>query len=71
MSRLAQKKKRQYLREIGIKHIMDSRSLKFSDQIMALTEGKGVDVVLNSLSGESLIKSFEVLAPYGPFYRSG
>ena len=64
-------KKRDYLRTLGITHIMDSRSLKFADDIMDRTQGEGVDVVLNSLSGEALIKSFEALAPYGRFIEIG
>ncbi|MFU8805958.1 MAG: SDR family NAD(P)-dependent oxidoreductase, partial [Bradymonadaceae bacterium] len=63
--------KRAYLREIGIEHVMDSRSLAFADQILAVTEGKGVDVVLNSLSGEGLRKSLEIVASYGRFIEIG
>jgi hypothetical protein len=33
--------------------LMDSRSLAFADQIMVATGGQGVDVVVNSLSGEA------------------
>ena len=64
-------KKRAYLKSIGIQHVMDSRSLKFSDEIMKWTDGQGVDVVLNSLFGEGLIRSFEALAPYGRFIEIG
>ncbi|EDN72979.1 putative polyketide synthase [Beggiatoa sp. SS] len=38
---------------------------------MAYTEGKGVDVVLNSLGGEFISKSFETLAPFGRFVELG
>ncbi|MBZ0307273.1 MAG: SDR family NAD(P)-dependent oxidoreductase, partial [Anaerolineae bacterium] len=52
-----------------IKYISDSRSLKFVDDILEWTNG--VDVVLNTLSGEALAKSFELLAPYGRFIEIG
>jgi len=32
------------LRTLGVKHVMDSRSLRFADQIMELTGGVVVDV---------------------------
>lgn len=42
------------MREYGIPedHIFSSRDLTFVQGIMRVTNGKGVDVVLNSLSGE-------------------
>ncbi|MEM1168904.1 MAG: SDR family NAD(P)-dependent oxidoreductase [Cyanobacteria bacterium P01_H01_bin.35] len=56
------------LREMGVKHIMNSRTLEFADQIMSLTSGQGVDIVLNSLtSGEFINKSVDVLNDHGRF----
>ena len=63
--------KRAYLQALGIQHVMDSRSLSFADEVLALTDGQGVDVVLNSLSGEAIAKSLAVLAPYGRFVEIG
>jgi NADPH:quinone reductase-like Zn-dependent oxidoreductase len=63
--------KRDYLRSLGIQHVMESRSLDFADQIMAATNGHGVDVVLNFLSGEALEKSLSVLAPFGRLVEIG
>ncbi len=60
-----------FLREQGISHIMNSRSLDFADQILEATEGRGVDVVLNSLNGDFIDKSFEVLAEDGRFVELG
>ncbi|MEL7333428.1 MAG: SDR family NAD(P)-dependent oxidoreductase, partial [Cyanobacteria bacterium J06560_2] len=60
-----------FLKEQGIAHIMNSRNLDFATEVMTLTEGKGVDVVLNSLNGEYIDKSFEALAPYGRFVELG
>jgi len=63
--------KRDYLRSLGVNHIFDSRSLSFADDILAATNGYGVDVVLNSISGEALMKSVGLLAPFGRFVEIG
>jgi len=60
-----------FLRQMGVKHIMDSRTLNFADEILTLTEGQGVDIVLNSLNGEFIDKSFEVLGAKGRFIEIG
>ncbi|CAL8085358.1 unnamed protein product [Orchesella dallaii] len=46
------KRKQNYLRSLGIQHIFHSRNTKFGDDILKLTNGRGVDVVLNSLTSE-------------------
>ncbi|MDX1428797.1 MAG: polyketide synthase dehydratase domain-containing protein, partial [Rhodothermales bacterium] len=63
--------KRDFLRLLGVDHVLDSRTLDFADQIISLTDGVGVDVVLNSLSGESLRRSLSVLRPFGRFLELG
>jgi NADPH:quinone reductase-like Zn-dependent oxidoreductase/acyl carrier protein len=63
--------KRAYLRTLGIKHVMDSRSLAFEDEIMQITHGEGVDIVLNSLAGEAMEKSLRVLRSFGRFLEIG
>jgi phthiocerol/phenolphthiocerol synthesis type-I polyketide synthase C len=63
--------KRNFLRLLGVEHIFDSRNLAFSDQILALTAGQGVDVVLNSLAGEAINRNFRVLKPFGRFLELG
>ena len=63
--------KRTYLKSLGITHVMDSRSLAFVDKIRSITDGKGIDVVINALSGELLWQSFNLLAPYGRFIEVG
>jgi phthiocerol/phenolphthiocerol synthesis type-I polyketide synthase C len=63
--------KRAYLRQLGIRHVFDSRSLDFAAEIMAGSDGAGVDLVLNSLAGEALRQSLAVLAPYGRFLEIG
>lgn len=63
------------LRELGVGHIMDSRSVSFADEIRQLTHddgmGEGVDVVLNSLRGEFTTQSLSLLRPGGRFLEIG
>ncbi|MBP7964638.1 MAG: SDR family NAD(P)-dependent oxidoreductase [Caldilineaceae bacterium] len=59
------------LRQMGVSHVMNSRTLDFADEVMALTGGAGVDVVLNSLNGDYIEKSLAVLAQGGRFVEIG
>ncbi|WP_399920290.1 zinc-binding dehydrogenase [Streptomyces kanamyceticus] len=63
--------KRKYLREQGVRHVMDSRSTAFGDETLAATDGEGVDVVLNSLTGELLRRGLELLRVRGRFVEIG
>jgi len=63
--------KREFLSAMGVPFVMNSRSLEFADQILEMTKGQGVDIVLNSLSGERIAKGLSVLAPHGRFLELG
>ncbi len=63
--------KRAFLRLAGADHVLDSRDLAFTDAVREITEGQGVDVVLNSLSGEAMERSLELLKPFGRFLELG
>ncbi len=63
--------KRAFLRYQGVKHIMDSHTLSWAEEIMKITSGKGVDVVLNSLAGEAISKGISVLSHSGRFLEIG
>ncbi|PJE22951.1 MAG: polyketide synthase [Mycobacterium sp.] len=63
--------KRQMLRDMGIKHVYDSRSLEFAEQIRRDTGGYGVDIVLNSLTGAAQRAGLELLAFGGRFVEIG
>ncbi|EHB49685.1 Mycocerosate synthase [Mycolicibacterium rhodesiae JS60] len=63
--------RRQMLRDIGIEHVYDSRSTDFADQIRRDTDGYGVDIVLNSLTGAAQRVGFELLATGGRFVEIG
>ncbi|MCW2517157.1 MAG: beta-ketoacyl synthase, partial [Mycobacterium sp.] len=49
--------KRATLRNLGVKYVYDSRTTDFADQILADTDGAGVDVVLNSLTNEGFLEA--------------
>lgn len=63
--------KRDFVSLLGADHVYDSRSLAFADDILAATAGEGVDVVLNSLAGEAMRRSIDVLKPFGRFLELG
>lgn len=49
--------KRAALRKLGVEYVYDSRTTEFADQILADTDGAGVDVVLNSLTSEGFVEA--------------
>ena len=68
----ASARKRDYLRSLGVKHVFDSRTTAFGQEILDATDGAGVDMVLNSLTGEGFIDaSLSCLAKGGRFVEMG
>ena len=63
--------RRELLYDMGIEHVYDSRSLEFADGIRRDTQGYGVDVVLNSVTGPAQRASLELLAFGGRFLEIG
>lgn len=63
--------RRQLLRDIGIEHVYDSRSLDFADGIRRDTDGYGVDIVLNSVTGAAQRAGLGLLAFGGRFVEIG
>ncbi|KAK5996429.1 Highly reducing polyketide synthase gloL [Cladobotryum mycophilum] len=68
--------------EEKIKHLMDnydipkdrifnSRNVSFLQDVVKATDGRGVDLVLNSLSGELLHASWQCVARYGKMLEIG
>jgi polyketide synthase 12 len=52
-------------------HIADSRTLEFEDKFRAVTGGRGMDVVLDSLAGEFVDASLRLVGPGGIFLEMG
>ncbi len=67
----ASKAKHAGLLEQGVEAVFDSRTTSFADDVLAHTNGKGVDVVLNSLKGDWVDASFKSLAQGGRFIELG
>ncbi len=68
----ASARKRDYLRSLGVRHVFDSRTTAFGQDILDATDGSGVDMVLNSLTGEGFIEaSLSCLAKGGRFVEMG
>jgi acyl transferase domain-containing protein/NADPH:quinone reductase-like Zn-dependent oxidoreductase/acyl carrier protein len=65
------RRKRELLLSLGVAAVFDSRSTSFAGALLENTGGRGVDVVLNSLAGEFIDRSFEVLRRGGRFLELG
>lgn len=66
--------KRTFLHEtygVPYSHMFSSRTTEFYNGIKRLTSNRGVDVVLNSLSGEMFRTSCNLVAPFGRFVEIG
>jgi myxalamid-type polyketide synthase MxaB len=63
--------KRSRLTDLGVHHVMNSRTLDFGEEVMRQTNGRGVDIALNSLVGEYITRTMSVLAPNGRFVEIG
>jgi NADPH:quinone reductase-like Zn-dependent oxidoreductase/acyl carrier protein len=61
--------RRALLRDLGVDHVFDSRSLSFVEDVTRVSQG--VDVVLNSLAGEAMARSIDCLKPFGRFLELG
>ena len=64
-------RRRQLLRDMGIEHVYDSRSVEFADQVRRDTDGYGVDIVLNSVTGAAQLAGLKLLALGGRFVEIG
>lgn len=52
-------------------HIFSSRDLTFKDGVLRMTRNRGVDIIINSLTGEALRATWELVAPFGAFAEIG
>jgi acyl transferase domain-containing protein/acyl carrier protein len=63
--------KRALLKTLGVKHVIDSRKGDFTESVMELTNGRGVDIVLNALASEAIPMGLACLAESGRFIEIG
>jgi acyl transferase domain-containing protein/NADPH:quinone reductase-like Zn-dependent oxidoreductase len=69
----SEEKKTFLMEQYGIPedHIFSSRNTLFAKGIMHMTNNRGIDVVFNSLAGEALFASWNIIAAYGRFIEIG
>ncbi len=53
------------LRDMGVDHCIDYRTQDFETEVKAITDGRGVDMVLDAVGGKSFAKSYRLLADLG------
>jgi len=63
--------KHAFLRGQGVRHVFNSRTLSFADEVRAATGGEGVDVVLNSLKDDFVDAGLACLKRGGRFVEIG
>ncbi|MBV9108477.1 MAG: zinc-binding dehydrogenase [Gemmatimonadetes bacterium] len=63
--------KHERLRELGVAHCIDYRTQDFLAEVKRITGGRGVDIALDAVGGESFRKSYKSLAPLGRLYVFG
>jgi NADPH:quinone reductase-like Zn-dependent oxidoreductase len=59
------------IRKEGCHHPIDYRSVDYADEIMRLTGGRGVDVILDALGGKDWKKGIDLLRPVGRLVAFG
>jgi len=57
--------KHEFLRQQGVAHCIDYRTQDFEEEVRRLTDGEGVDVVLDAVGGASYRKSYRLLRQAG------
>ena len=63
--------KTDFVKSHGVSLVMNSRDVSFREAILEATGGRGVDVVLNSLNGDFIRASLDVLTRGGRFVEIG
>lgn len=67
----ASSSKHERLRSMGVAHCIDYRSQDFEVEVERLTDGRGVDIALDAVGGESFKKSYRSLASLGRLFVFG
>ncbi|MEC3919766.1 type I polyketide synthase [Nocardia sp. CDC160] len=63
--------RRAHILALGADHALNSRSLNFADDVLALTDGLGADVVLSTAPGEILRQNFKAVTEFGRIVEIG
>lgn len=57
--------KHAFLTDMGVDHLIDYRTEDFERRVLEITDGRGVELVLDPIGGDSFKKGYRVLAPTG------
>jgi NADPH:quinone reductase-like Zn-dependent oxidoreductase len=57
--------KHEELRALGVDHLIDYRTEDFEQRARQITSGRGVELILDAVGGDSLKKGYRLLAPTG------
>ena len=57
--------KHEELRALGVDHLIDYRTEDFERRARQITDGRGVELILDAVGGDSLKKGYRLLAPTG------
>ncbi|MEQ9365789.1 MAG: zinc-binding dehydrogenase, partial [Leptospirales bacterium] len=57
--------KHAFIKAMGVRHAIDYRTQDFEGEIARSTKGRGVDLILDAVGGESFTKGYRALAPLG------
>jgi NADPH:quinone reductase-like Zn-dependent oxidoreductase len=63
--------KHEAIREQGVTHAIDYRNEDFATEVMRITDGEGVDVIMDALGPTSFRKDYRVLRPGGRLIMYG
>jgi NADPH2:quinone reductase len=54
-----------FIRDLGADVVIDYRATKFEDEVLRLTNGKGVDAAFDTVGGDTIPRSVPCVRPYG------
>lgn len=63
--------KHERLRQVGVDHCIDYHTQDFEAEVMRITDGRGVDIVLDAVGGGSYAKSYRCLRHLGRLFMFG
>jgi len=61
----ASSSKHEHLHGIGVDHVIDYRREDFEKRTLEITGGRGVELILDAVGGDSFMKGYRILAPTG------
>ena len=59
------------IRKMGVNNLIDYRKENFQERVLEMTNGKGADVIIDSLGGKNLKESYNCLSEFGRLISYG